>query len=247
MGLPKTGTTALFFKIRNSIPREFLSRGLKSYFEPLDYDLSKERADDCILAKVILGPPKRLFIFSKNQFRRKVYYEQFMHFDTKILLVRDPRDRVISHLLYTLGSPFNIPEQRKILSFIESLKEKERNPQSVPLIHLIDKFLKLQDPSADLSKWSERSQSYLNFNMEFHDRYPEMLVMKYEDVIDNQLEPIEKNIGFFLNGNSLVDAQYENVMRTKSYGDWRNWFLPEDLCVEMHKLFIVNFSAELIF
>ena len=85
----------------------------------------------------------------------------------------------------------------------------------------------------------EKSQLYLDFNMEFHDRYPEMLAMKYEDVVDNQLEPIEKYIGFFLNGNSLVDAQYENVIRTKSYGDWRNWFLPED--VEFFKPIFKNY------
>src|SRR5687767_12482448 len=83
-GLGKSGTTALFYLIASS-----LGKGPKPklLFEPKECpaDLRSARGD--VVAKVLIDPQLNAASFS--------------HFDRKITLIRDPRDRIISALLYS--------------------------------------------------------------------------------------------------------------------------------------------------
>ncbi len=48
-------------------------------------------------------------------------------------------------------------------------------------------------------------------------------------MFDRRLGPLEQYLGFPLAPVDQVDAQFQRVTRTKAYGDWRNWFLPQDV------------------
>ena len=51
----------------------------------------------------------------------------------------------------------------------------------------------------------------------------------YEDVVERRLGAIEEYLGLPLTATREVDPQYRRVARSKTYSDWRNWFLPEDV------------------
>src|SRR5690606_15023024 len=80
-GQGKSGTAALFHKIRAAVPDS-----TRLLFEPRAYE--PEPDDGHVLAKVLIDPPGY------------VDFSTFEPFDKKILIVRDPRDNLISRLLY---------------------------------------------------------------------------------------------------------------------------------------------------
>ena len=83
-GLPKSGTTALFYKIKNSLPRN-----AKGLFEPFKYIPNPEDEKFDLVAKILFWPN-----------RLEADYDSWGCFDKKIMIIRDPRDRYISEFLY---------------------------------------------------------------------------------------------------------------------------------------------------
>jgi len=87
LGYAKSGTTNLYFKIKNALTE---SIGL---FEPADFDqiAGQLQSNVPLVAKVLIpnGMP---------------FFEQLLqHFPKIVLIVRDPRDVIISALLYGTG------------------------------------------------------------------------------------------------------------------------------------------------
>ncbi|MCB1150862.1 hypothetical protein KDK88_04905 [bacterium] len=85
-GSPKTGTTGLFYKIRNSIQGK--PRLLFEVTPPYQYEAGDEERG--VLAKVVVnfGDPG---------------LDSFACFDKKIAIVRDPRDTLVSRVLYGIS------------------------------------------------------------------------------------------------------------------------------------------------
>lgn len=217
IGQPKSGTTALYTKIRNSLdmPCEL--------FEPKNYEMHLDAVGKQIIAKVLLAPSDGLDLDSFDQFEKK------------ILLVRDPRDRLISNVLYGIRHLNFRGEISKISALIEMLKEKESNPQKVSMLEIIRLQEKL---SGNIGGRISRFDGMEYLALEYHDKHPEVCVFKYEDFIDGKLEELESFIGLNLYGDANVDVSLLRVVRTRGYGDWRHWFTPYDV-----DFFRTKFSA----
>lgn len=229
MGHAKNGTTALFFKIRNSILRERPLCFMRSLFEPFEYDTAQEKKFDVVLAKVLLYQGNWLIRYASNPLRHRVDYECFNHFDKKILIVRDPRDRIVSHLLFVIRESSFRSEGAKLESFLQRLRCKERDPGSVTFLGLVAEAIRLETGVWDVDAWRGAFQRYFSFGLEFHERHPEFHVIKYEDFVDGKIAGLQSFLGFPLTGGSKMDFTYEVQVRTASYGYWKNWFLPEDV------------------
>jgi hypothetical protein len=134
-GLAKSGTTAVFYKIKNSLPPDTVC-----LFEPQSFDpgavrkkgikslLSRRRERD-VLAKVLPFRP-----------HCSADVDGFSHFERPILIVRDPRDRLISRLLYGVYNSDFCQYDDKVKAFLEVLEQKETDPSSVPLKTLLATF-----------------------------------------------------------------------------------------------------------
>jgi hypothetical protein len=83
-GLGKTGTTALFCKLKQAMPPDTLC-----LFEPRGYRAPSNHVAH-ILAKDLFGYDKTINVAS------------FQSFDKRILMVRDPRDTLVSRVLYDI-------------------------------------------------------------------------------------------------------------------------------------------------
>lgn len=225
-GFAKTGTTGIFFKIRNSlngICRElFESRK----YEPLPLDNTYD-----ILAKVLIGAGN--YEWS---------YKSYSGFDKKIMILRDPRDQLISYLLYrVLHSRFyNNPEKLNIL--LEALRKKEKDPNSISVLYLVKLFYSLNGVIFDDAIYKNETRNQTNFMSDFLEEYDDFFILKYEDFIDNRLDELEKYLGFKLTGNSEVKKDFQRVVRTKAYNNWKNWFTEED--VKYFKPLFKNFMEK---
>ncbi|MBS3079633.1 sulfotransferase domain-containing protein [Candidatus Pacearchaeota archaeon] len=221
-GFAKTGTTGLFFKIRNSIGGE-----VRELFEVRNYQPMPDDNKKLVLAKVLIGAQN----FEWD-------YKNYSFFDKKILIIRDPRDRFISYLLYKIMHSKFWNDEEKVSRFVDLLRKKEENPDSVSVLEIVKLFYELDGWYFDNAVFKNETTNQTNFMIDFLEEYQNFFILKYEDFIDGNLKKLEEYLGFELTGSSEVRKHFQRVVRTKSYDNWKNWFTKED--VEYFKpLFIV--------
>ena len=200
-GYPKTGTTFVYHSIREQLPREALCQ-----FEPEHRDMPVPgNMDVPILVKSFVP-----------------YSEKYDHFNKKILIVRDPRDTFISGILYR---PYNtvlrkdFGSEAKTLEVIDRiislLKKKEKDPSSVSLREIHNLF---------------KNREFRLFDRKVINYYKErekLFLLKYEDFVDGNYRDLEKYLDIRITGNPEIPEK--RVIRSKAYGNWRDWFTPEDV------------------
>ncbi len=163
----------------------------------------------------------------KNEMYSPVNYADFANFDKKIMLVRDPRDLLISSMLYSVRNSSFYSNKQRIKEFIGILEKKETNPSEVSLIELIQARVGVE--KFDLEKWLNHFKVIFDERLNFYRKAGDYLICKYENLVNNNIKEIESFLGFSLMGDSVVDKSFNRVVRTKDYGDWENWFLEEDI------------------
>lgn len=208
IGMPKTGTTALYSYIKRS-----LGRGTFSLFEPKSkrevqgaLGLKKKN----ILIKFMLGK------LGSSGFSAE-------DFDKVVVIVRDPRDFFVSALLYRFNSPGLAKDKSKASELIKLFEKKEKHPAEVSCISLLEAF------SEGASKKLESNiQSQFEMMTELCEQN-DFFTLKYEDMIDANLEALSDYLGVRVVNEAADSAWTKKISRTKGYGDWKNWFTLEDL------------------
>jgi len=200
-GIPKTGSTALFYSIRSALPDNS-----NCVFEP---------SGSSALIPAKSSAPVLVKCFMKVA-------SDFDHFNKKILIIRDPRDQIISQMLYR---PFNlvvkkmITPENKLKSVIDHLlfllHEKEKNPHKIPVREIHELII----PKA-IGIPQERL-------MKYYLKHRNVFVFKYEDFIDKKFDGLNRYLG--LNVSLEDNIPIKRVIRTKSYGNWKDWFTPSDI------------------
>lgn len=200
-GHPKTGTTYVYHSIREQLPRQAICQ-----FEPELRDMPVP-GDSDVPALVKSFVP---------------YSEKYDHFNKKVLIVRDPRDTLISNILYQPYNSIvkkNFGSAARTLEVIEEiiglLKKKEKDPLSVPLHEIHEKF---------------EGQVFRLFDsniIDYYEKRKELFLLKYEDFVDGNYRKLEKYLGMRIAGNPEIPEK--RVIRSKAWGNWKDWFTPEDV------------------
>ena len=224
-GLAKSGTTALFYRIKHSLPADAVclfeprafdpravGRGWRGWFRP-------GRRPPDVLAKVLPFRPAE-----------PADAESFSSFDKQVLLVRDPRDRLISRLLYVVYDSNFYGRDEPLRAFVALLRRKEADPRSVPVGELLQTFARLNGDQFSFDAWAAwHARHSVRAPLDFHDCHPALFVYKYEEMVGGRLGGLEEYLGLRLGGGADVSAEHGRVARTKSYGNWRDWLTPEDV------------------
>jgi hypothetical protein len=211
IGQPKTGTSALFFKIKNS----FQGDSIGLFEPPPDQIPTLESGDAPVLAKVLL----------LNDGRQHEYIKRF---DKQIFLTRDPRDRLVSALLYSVRDSTYFNNDAKVNRLVSVLERKEGDPSSIPFADLWKLCIELDDRTS-YAAWVANLPRSLDFVLRFHAGNPDLFAFKYEDLIDEKLDGLAAYLGMDLKGEARVTGDYSRVERTKGYGNWRDWFVNSDI------------------
>jgi hypothetical protein len=224
-GLAKTGTSVLFYKIRNSLPGaialfEPVSRGPLVRLRVAAKTALTGRRHPHTLAKVLLFGP------------RQVRLGDFAGFDKQILIVRDPRDRLVSALLYSIFDSRFVTCEKQVREFVALLRRKEADPASIPLMAVIERFWALDGRVTTREDWARNDAGkVVEGAIAFHRRHPHLHVVYYEDMVEGRLDALASYLGFPLQGAGEVDASVNRVARTRTHGGWRDWWTPEDVAV----------------
>ena len=205
-GLAKSGTTALFYKIKEVMPADTYCM-----FEPKQFDATEAAGKDSLLAKVLLVGTEP---------------ETFNHFKKKILIVRDPRDRIVSGALYRV---FNAPEfcknEAKVAEFVDALCKKEASPSSVSTLELIQLGDRLIG-TEHLPLIADAVKTLVTFRR----AHPDFFIYRYDDLVLGKFDELSRYLGIELSDEKpTVAAELSRVTRTQGSGDWQHWFAAEDV------------------
>jgi hypothetical protein len=224
-GLAKSGTTALFFKIKNSLrpdtvclfePRSFERRSVMK--KTIKSTLSRRPEPD-ILAKVLPFRP-----------HNPADVDSFSHFERKVLIVRDPRDRLISRLLYGIYDSELCRHDHKVKVVLELLEQKQKDPKSVPLKTFLKRFAMLNEESFTFEGWANAHVDHsIRKPLDFCTKHEDLFIFSYEDMIDRKFRSLEEYLEVPLRGDASVAQEFDRVRRTMSYGGWRDWLTAEDV------------------
>ena len=230
-GSPKTGTTGLYYKLRNSwgggSPRLLFE-------EPEPYRPEPGDDERGVLAKVVINPDTEDLT-------------PYLHFDRKIAIVRDPRDTLISRLMYGIGyhSPYD-RDDRQVARMYAFLRRLEASDGELGVLDLIRFDWGLRGIAYDDATIRAHYAAEWARIENFYARYPDFFPFKYEDFVVGRLDALSEYLGMELSGSSDVDPKHARVVRTKSSGDWRHWFRPTDAALlrTIYEDFLIRYGYD---
>jgi hypothetical protein len=201
-GLGKSGTTALFFAVRSAMPVDTFC-----LFEPQEF---RHVESPNVLAKILVHP--------------KVDWDSFQSFAKKVFILRDPRDQVVSRLLYSIYNhtePVSEADAQRVLQLLE---RKERDTRDLPVWKISEEVDRImgRDFRSFLRGRFELCQQYWK-------QYPDFYRLRYEDFVRGRTRNVEQYLGLALPVSVRVDPLLNRVERTRWFGDWQNWFTPSDV------------------
>ena len=209
IGMPKTGTTALYESIKAELPV-----GTATSFEPkskseLNYLLSEKR--DSVLTKIMFT---RLNDIDFN----------VGLFDKTIVIVRDPRDYLVSSLLYKFDDPSICKNKNKLASLISLFEKKQEDPKQVSFTELYRSFSETE------INWDSHLKLYVDL-IRFIEKN-DVFVLKYEDFADDRLESLNKYLSLSVKNKRELEGWTAKIQRKGTSGDWKNWFTSKDLYLQ---------------
>lgn len=214
VGQQKTGTTGVYSLI-------------KSALRPLanEYFFSFEPSRGVPLENVLERDPK-LNILTKIMYKNLDNFSLDM-FDKRVMTVRDPRDTIVSTLLFKplLKNVVGTVSMEQHERFVDGLRRKEQDPASVPLGELFSladevgyrkhKPRRLADEYLAMTNMAKVSQ--------FH-------VVRYEDFVDGKVAELAEYLGLPLNpGAAETPSWLTHISRSRGHSAWRDWFTPADV------------------
>ncbi len=211
VGHARSGTSLLYGRLRASLPDACC------FFEPSNpaFLQQAQEAPGHVVAKLLLpvapGIASRLgAVFSKRLF-----------------LVRDPRDVLVSALLYVGG--FEVMwrwEETRVAKALDLLRRKEECPAAVGLLELFAALR--EDFSLDHIEASLRLID--DFLAGQDARYP-FAIVRYEDLLAGGVPELEQALGFALAPQVLLGDDLGRVARTGGSASWRSWCTTSDVAI----------------
>ncbi len=220
LGLGKSGTTAMVFKVAGGIPNCQAFSGGK----PGKYLGGYQNA----VYKHTYEPRKgKNFELYKEHLSRQDY-------DRKIWMARDPRDAAVSKMLYRWHKGVG-RQKKQFQEHLDLVLNKEKDPRSIPFIEILKHSGhngRRRSSEEVIEEEQARYQDMCEFVKGLGDDW---YLFTYENMIANNYDPLNQYLGFEVRAQAQVPESTgkAKVIRKKATGDWRHWFTQED--VELFK------------
>ena len=218
VGLAKSGTSFLAHKIQQGVPASQL------FFEP--FGRQGLRHINFHLEATQSSPIVTKSLFYPNDSTQLSLCGAC--YGKRILILRDPRDLLISSFFYS----WNAADQPPIEPFQEALefvKQKETYNASLS-------FLEIAETRPDvLLEWREGTQALAK---EIKTLRKTWHIVSYEAIRAGHVAALENHLGFSL-GRDLGKRSQQSIsrlQRSSKVGQWRRWFTPEDVQSLRHEL-----------
>ncbi len=216
LGLGKSGTTALLYKIAAGLPGcEAFSGG-----RPGKYVGDYENA-----------------VYKHTYEERKgkgfdLYREHLKHehYDRKVWIARDPRDVAVSRMLYRWNRGC-VGSRAQFRAHLERVRRKETDPSSISFLELCRYAAHGDWPCEPEAVIEEERQRYARMSEFASGLGEDWFIFTYEDMVRGNFDALNAYLGFRVQDDTEVpdSTGKAKVVRKKVSGDWRNWFTEEDV------------------
>ncbi len=216
LGLGKSGTTALLYKLAAGLPGcQAFSGG-----RPGKYIGDYENA-----------------IYKHTYEERKgkdfdLYREHLekVHYDRKVWIARDPRDVAVSRMLYRWNRGC-VVHRRQFRAHLDLVKKKEADPLSVPFYEICRYAGHHGWPSDMQSVVDEERVRYKHMHDFTGSLGDDWFLFTYEDMVSRNFGALNDYLDFEVQDDKEVpdSTGKAKVVRKKASGDWRHWFTEDDI------------------
>ena len=211
MGLPKSGTSGLAMMIFTAFP------GCVRNLERIQYVKDEELAQGNVICKELIDHPNKIGLHGKH----------YVKYDRLVKIVRDPRDRLVSGILY--GGFNTIVDKLDVRDhFLERLRAKEADPMSVnctELVSILKIKAKTNHPFEIPTLGSEAYMLSTIENLEANFGMPQHTI-KYEEFVDKDFVGLQDFLDVVF---VKKDVDFSRTSRSKTHGEWKNWLTPYDI------------------
>ena len=230
LGLAKSGTTGLWSVLVKSYPRRYLQffegQYLPSRYNKYFGQTNSEQNPRDVVSKQIIGPD---FNFT-----------DLASFDKIIWMVRDPRDRLISYLLYR-HYDYRYDSDEFVREQLDLLRLKERDPDALAMIDLEARLLLPRPTLESAFFWNDHQKSNFLSTLIEEER---AFIFKYEDFVNQEYSGLENFLGIKMSRNAKVPKQFQRVIRSKTHSFWNHWFTQKgvDNYMELFQSFLGQYG-----
>jgi len=215
LGLGKSGTTALLFKVAAGLPGCRAFSGGKPGKHKGNYR-------NAVYKHTYEERKGKDFDLYKEHLENEQY-------DRKIWIARDPRDAAVSRMLYRWHAGY-IGRKEQYKAHLELVKKKEQNPKSIPFYKICRYTDHNSWPIAKKEVIEKERVRYQRMCEFVNGLGSEWFLFNYEDMVSKKFDALNNYLGFMVQEDTEVPASTgkAKVVRKKSSGDWRHWFTEED-------------------
>lgn len=216
LGVGKSGTTALVYKVAGGLPNcQAFSGGLPGKYLG-DYE-------NAVYKHTYEERKGKSFKLYQDHLQKEPY-------DRKIWMARDPRDSAVSRMLYRWHKGHR-GKKKQFQTHLELVLKKEQDPRSIAFVEICrytghGTWLRsLEDVIA------EERQRYENMCEFVQSIGNDWFLFKYEDMVSKNFGSLNDYLGFKIAEDAEVPISTgkAKVARKKAFGDWRNWYTEEDV------------------
>ena len=216
LGLGKSGTTALLYKLAAGLPgcQAFSGGRPGKYIGDYDNAIYKHTYEE---------RKGKDFDLYREHLKKE-------HYDRKVWIARDPRDVAVSRMLYRWNRGC-VGHRQQFKAHLELVKKKEAEPLSVPFYEICRYTGHHGWPSAIRSVVDEERVRYKQMHDFTGGLGSEWFLFTYEDMVNKNFAALNDYLGFEVQDDTEVpdSTGKAKVVRKKARGDWRHWFTEEDI------------------
>ena len=219
IGMYKTGTTIVASVVERSLP------GATLYFEPRHVGFLEKlaRATEPVVVKLIYDH----WIHRPFLLNGIIRGEAGFRPDKSVAIIRDPRDGMISALMYAAYQfVLEGAGREQVDEWVEVIRAKEANPGKHSLIDLMENMNRVFKVSYPLDWIFDVFASYSAWLSDARDF---VHVLSYEKFVAGDTTALAAYLGVKMKQTREVVPGLQRVSRTRGSGDWRKLMLPEDV------------------
>jgi hypothetical protein len=216
LGTGKSGTTAMVYKLAGGLSKCQAFSGGKPGKYVGDYE-------NAVYKHTYEERKGKTF----ELYREHLTKEQY---DRKIWMARDPRDTMVSRMLYRWQRGIR-GHKDQYRAHLDLILKKERDPRSIPFYEVC-RYIGFEGWPISAKEVVEAERFRYQRMREFVAGLGnDWLLFKYEDMIANNYDVLNKYLGFEVKVDAEVPESTgkAKVVRKKATGDWRHWFTEEDV------------------
>ena len=219
VGMQKTGTTIVASVLESSIP------GAGLYMEPKRVAFFEKcaKSGDPVVVKIIYEH----WMQRQSLLRGIIHGETGFRPDKTVAIIRDPRDGLISALMYgAYQCVLDGANKDQVDEWVEIIRDKEAYPEKHSVISLIENMNKIFNIEHTQNSFFDNFMSYSAW---IADTLDYLYVLRYEDFIAGNTADLAAYLGIRLKRAQELIPKLQRVSRTRGSGDWRKLMLPQDV------------------